>query len=74
MTKASNLSPNPNRYDPKVNSHGDTYMSGSPSLNEQVRGTFSKNDRFRDYKYNAYVKSNPQVGPGSHADQENFES
>ena len=54
MTKASNLAPNPDRYAPKVTSSGDTYLSGSPSINEQVRGTFSKNDRFKDYKLNAY--------------------
>lgn len=74
MTKASNLAPNPNRYDPKVTNSGDTYLAGGTSISDQVRGTFSKNDRFKEYKHNAYVRSNPNVGPGSHADQENFES
>ena len=39
-----------------------------------MRGTLGKDARFRDYKYNAFVKSTPMVGPGSHKDQENFKS
>lgn len=59
MAKASNLSPNPNQYDPKVTSSGDQLLGQSPSLNEQLRGTFGKDDRFKGYKNAAYIRSNP---------------
>jgi len=39
-----------------------------PCIQEQVRGTLGKDERFRDYKYNAFVRSNPMVGPGTHKD------
>jgi hypothetical protein len=38
-----------------------------------LRGTFGKNERFQEYRINAYRKSNPNIGPGVHRDQENFD-
>lgn len=39
---------------------------------DQVRGTFGFGDRFRDYKINSHVKTNPSVGPGNYNAIENF--
>ena len=38
-----------------------------------LHGTFGKMERFNSYKVDAYIKSNPGTGPGSHKDQENFD-
>ena len=35
-------------------------------VQEQVRGTFGGDERFRDYKINAYKIQTPSLGPGSH--------
>jgi len=55
---------------PQVTCEGRTLLDNKPKVGELVRGTFSQDDRFRDYNYNAYIRSNPQVGPGSHKDDE----
>lgn len=40
----------------------------------QVYGTssFGSTERFKDYKRNAFIRSNPAIGPGSHNAMENF--
>ena len=73
MARAANQTPTPLRYDTKVTNSGDKLIgAGGPTIGEQVRGTFAHAARFRDYKANAYVRSNPQVGPGAHEDLANF--
>ena len=45
---------------------------GNPTLNECFRGTFGKDQRFRQYRALAFSKSNPYLGPGTHDDMVSF--
>ena len=72
VTKTTNLTPNPQRYDAKVTNQGSALLGDHPSLASCVRGTFSHEGRFKDYYQNAYRISNPNVGPGAHEDVLNF--
>lgn len=72
VSSYKNMSPGP--YHPQVTNLGTNCFSNKRknSLNEQVRGTFTKKERFTEYRINAYVKSNPAVGPGAHNTMDNF--
>ena len=69
LARLANQTPTPLRYDTRVTNSGQKLIgTGGLTVNDQVRGTFGNDARFRDYKANAYVRSNPQVGPGAHED------
>ena len=72
LTKVTNQTPTPQQYENKVTNTGRNYLGSSTSINEQIRGTFGRDNRFRNYKINAYIISNPNLGPGTHEDHANF--
>ena len=70
-----NKSPSPSQYVIDRTVEGKALMGskGGVTLQEQVRGTISREGRFKDYNYNAFKRSNPIVGPGSHDDDINYQ-
>ena len=60
-----NMSPEPNRYTPKVTANGQRLgiRPQTGKVSDQVRGTFGNNERFSDYRINAFKNSNPGCGP-----------
>ena len=74
MTKASNLTPTPNTYMPLTTNTGNKLGVDKGGLVAQVRGTFGQNERFQQYKVDAYTKTTPTIGPQNYNAIENFRS
>jgi hypothetical protein len=70
-----NKSPSPSQYNIERTVEGKSLLTlkGKSTLQEQIRGTISRDGRFKDYNYNAFKRSNPIIGPGSHDDDINYD-